>query len=272
MTIAVGFTCVDGLMLLADTEVSMSTMKVSGQKFRIGGYSSGVHFVLIGAGSSDMSDLAYENIQARLPGIASLAEGKLAVSEVIQDIWERYLFPDPKAAQRSFDVMVGLWAPEDAPRTLLLKSSRNVVVEVPTFDALGTGWELAASQFARYYRKGIAIQRGVPLAVQVLRETKKYVQNCGGESHVVAVRGIDGACIPLAQGDIEFIERYQEGFDGAVNQLLLDGQDVTVDGDTYCRLIEKAALTLQNLRSNEFIRQQREVFEEANAKREDSKD
>lgn len=261
MTIAAGFTCENGIILCADTEVSLSTFKVSGPKAYIQNKGD-LRWGIVGAGLTDSVDMAIQKVWDALAGCDSIYEAKGAIEATIAIVYKNYLFPDPEGlAKRDFQLLIGLWHNGEMA---LLKTSRLIVVDVPRYDVVGSGWELASYLLDQLHTADMHTGRGLVLATNVLMQTKKYCQACGGESHIIRIHKKYGIAF-MSTRQIEDQERFMKAFNAAVAPVLFAGPDLNVSSEEFGQVIAKAAETIETLRSNDFIKEQSRDIKQLNA-------
>lgn len=248
MTIAAGFTCSDGAILFSDTEETLQSIKLPGHKGRLSPPDGRrLTVAMVGAGRTDSVTLLMEHVASALANVENVLDATVALRKAVRDVWVDHFLPDQAMAQMNPQLIVTLADPDDFS---ILKTDRTAAVHVAAYDAIGSGWETASSVFGRFYTPKMPLARAIALATYVLSQTKRYATGCGGESDIIAVTRNKSMFIDPRM--ISDMERFQNQFDAAIGKLMLDGQDMTVDGDRYTALVYKAADTIATLRSNDF--------------------
>jgi 20S proteasome alpha/beta subunit len=256
MTIAAGLVCSDGVVLFADTEMSLSTFKLGGAKAFVctkGKVKVGV----VGAGHTDYIEHAITEICRTVHDCNSTVSAYRSICKVLVDVHKEHIYPDPNASKHSIQLLIGVSEPGN--KALLFKTFNTVVNKVYSFEAIGTGWELASYLLDKSYRESVTVAGGVVVATKVLLETKRYVQGCGGDSHVIYMS--DGIADFVAEDQIEDRERYLKAFDQAIEPVMMAGPDLKVTQNEFMQLIAKSAQTLETLRSTKFLQIQNEMLQ-----------
>lgn len=256
MTIAAGFVCNDGLVLCADTEVSLSSFKISGVKAYIapdGPVKAGI----VGAGWTDGITWFRDRLADSIDHVSNIPQAQALIEDLLAEIYRKHIYPDPHGHRNDFEMLIGLWTDG---HTRLLKTAKTAVIQVSYFEALGTGWELASYFLDRMYSPTQSTWTGIALATHMLMHVKKHVQGCGGESHIIHLKN-NGHCDFVTTPQIEDTERFLVAFDKAIRPVLFAGPDLNVDQEAFGRLIADAAQRLETLRSNRFIQVQQLVKE-----------
>src|SRR5687768_4108858 len=105
MTIAAGILCDDGIVLCADSEVSLSTFKLTALKAFIGGpRDAPLRAAVVGAGNSDMIELAKQKIASKLMTATTINEAWGGIADAMTDVYSSYMYPDPESHKRDFDL------------------------------------------------------------------------------------------------------------------------------------------------------------------------
>lgn len=250
MTIAAGFVCQDGLILCADTEESLTTFKVRTPKLYMQP-TGDLRWAIVGSGWSSSVELAIQKIWDGLSGllVETVDAAHTAIEQVVADVYKTYIFPDPEGSKRDFSLLIGLW--DKSGETLLLRTDRLVVIRVSEREVIGCGWELASYLLDQTYDPKMGIARGMILATHVLMETKKYVQNCGGDSHIIRI-GKDGFVNGMSLDQISDQETFLTSFNAAIRPVMFAGPDLNVSGSEFGEVVARAAQTIETLRSTRF--------------------
>jgi 20S proteasome alpha/beta subunit len=183
MTVAAGLVCKDGIVLSADTEMSVGdTGKFQQSKIisldEIGGYA-------VYAGDAGF----VAEIVPQLSKTVRSERGKPDIATTVGKEWKRcftehYTKP-PKAEKRFAYLLITLWV---ADRLRLYCALAQNFYEVETFDILGTGADIARAAIAPFYDEDIGIQKAGILSVYGLLQAKGYAQFCGGKTEVLILR------------------------------------------------------------------------------------
>ena len=191
MTIAVGFKCIDGVVLATDSQYTMNPAKFAGQK--IFPIASNGHYALTIAGAGGVSNMkaAVRNIESALKKDIG---AKPATTSQIQDIVEGVLSilypkhldsaPAEKREYLEFNLLVGIWTAQECAS--LFYSDRMTLneVKVPNHQCLGIGSYLAAYLTDVLSAPGMSVEEAKPLAAYIVWAAKEYVEGVGGHTFV----------------------------------------------------------------------------------------
>jgi hypothetical protein len=96
MTIAIGLLCSDGIVLGADREVSLYTLKVREPKAHVLKRVA-LQIGLVGAGSSDLIKLATQELDRKLVDRMTADEVREVIDDLATEIHQRHVLPNPGA-------------------------------------------------------------------------------------------------------------------------------------------------------------------------------
>src|SRR5262249_4539658 len=105
MTIAIGILCSDGVVVGADREVTLDTLKVQDKKAHLLKRNN-VSLGLVGSGSLDLISKAAQELDRRLTDEMSQDALKAAVENLAQEFHERYVLGNPNA-DHVLDLLIG---------------------------------------------------------------------------------------------------------------------------------------------------------------------
>lgn len=187
LTIAAAFLCRDGLVLCADTEETRGEMKFQAPKLVVcpeGEESSKRKAVFAGAGDSAFIDKLVDEMWSAgrfaLDGIESMFE---AMEDACIRVHQRYWGIYPPDARPEAHIIFGI---VEGGETRLYKATGPIVNRVAKYELTGSGDSLAR-YIASRAETGSSVKEAVGLSVYLLAETKKFVQGCGGASHIVVL-------------------------------------------------------------------------------------
>lgn len=197
MTIAVGFLYKEGLLLCADTQFT-GEIKLLGSKILSYEYKDGSKSAFVVVGHSRYARMCVNLIEESIAELGdsdrSLSKMHLVLVEGIKQLHQGHIFKHPRRDEIIVQFLVGLWSEKD--KALAFYSTQDTAVaRMYGYDCLGSGETLAQYQIRRRYRRVTAANqkprhtekqvRG--LAIEALREVKKYDPNCGGDSECLTL-------------------------------------------------------------------------------------
>jgi hypothetical protein len=138
-------------------------------------------------------------------GLASNPPDKMTSSEIMISIEEAlegfcqdhlYKHPGFDRGEITVQMLIGVWSHLDKFVTLLA-SRDNAVTIVRDYECLGVGQFLAHYLVPTLFRhSAMALNDAANIALHVLKETKAYVDSCGGGSQFIVLRK-DGNFSPI---------------------------------------------------------------------------
>jgi len=203
VTIAAGFQCTDGIVLCADTELTIGVgLKRSGEKVWIHqGPIAPCAVVITGAGSFSYLEMLSEKIFDAIKKTMTLVDIRAVVEREVKAIHTEHLFLFPDQDNRP-QVAILLAARDKTGALMLLQSYETAVSLVEHFQVLGTGTELG-SYLAESVIGVTPNQIAMPVALAklvaayLLEQTKSYVPGCGKDSVIAVLK---------ATGEADFID------------------------------------------------------------------
>lgn len=237
LTIAAGFRFAEGLLLCADTQITyQSFMKLSDSKIVPIEFSSngGSKAVFALTGSVPYCHMAIEHCRRELasqaPNRMSSSEMMICIEEALEGFCQDHLYKHPafERGEISMHMLVGTWSHVDNMLTLLA-TRENAVTKVTDYECLGAGQFLAHYLVPTMFRHSAMSQDdAVNIAVHVMKETKGYVDTCGGSSQLI-VLGKNGVFKHVGYVGLNRSETMSEAFKQAVQRLLVCSADLTAD-------------------------------------------
>ncbi len=190
MTIAAGFRCNEGVVLCADTEITLGDIRQHEGKITTSLYAGLSHVVsFAGAGWTDYIHAAIENAQEGLSECGGIEEIRMHLKERLIQFFDGHLaswagFP---AAERPFvELLIGVTTKAGAC-DLFYNSGTSFY---STRDkAIGSGIILANNLISEYRYGNESLDELCRLATFILAEVKDRVTGCGGQTHLVALQG-----------------------------------------------------------------------------------
>jgi hypothetical protein len=233
MTIAAGFVCLDGIVLCADTqEVISGYTKNNTDKIKLW-KDSGFGIGISGAGETELIEALSDQIRDSLIADYTRAlvrfpdECLKIIQEVLLKFFNTSISPwvsFPKDERPNMpELLILLGVSNDAVHyQCLFRTSGTTVRHIePGADCLGTGLLIAKSLTERLYSCFSEIDDMVIIACYILYHTKKWVDTCGGDTHLL-VSSVENDFFgsPFSSADVQELERIFPLFDSNINNLL----------------------------------------------------
>ena len=208
MTIAIGFTCADALLVCADTELTMSgTSKVHGAKIFREEYSNGARSAIAIAGSINFARMAMQHIEWRIgnlkPESLTMWGVRAEIEAEMREMYHNYIDPHPDRSNVLFGLLIAIWSPADK-RTAIFWTDDAAVNELRGYLPIGIGEYLAHFIIKEEgyipTMKATEVRR---IAVKAIARAKCYVPGCGGFTDVICLSkdGILGTVERLPMSD-----------------------------------------------------------------------
>ncbi|MCI0626779.1 MAG: hypothetical protein L0387_34890 [Acidobacteria bacterium] len=254
MTIAAGFRCSNGVVLCADTQMTVpGTLKYPESKLRVWkGKRAAAYFVF--SGGRDFSRMGIGTlvrafIQAEQKGVDPL----FLVEEECRRIYETY-FPLPASPYETpFELSLLMsYKPSGKPASLW-KITGPVLSPVEEYECIGAGAYLARSIASSFCTPHRGAKKGAVLAAYVLSQTKKHVDGCGGNSQIIIITDKADSYEYLGGPEIELMERAYAGFMSASRNFLIDFADISIDKDQLENRLAAHVLSLKHARQELII-------------------
>jgi hypothetical protein len=263
MTLAIGFTCSDGLVVSADTEYSTDTSKHQAPKLWLFGVPEGdpnppLRVVVSGAGAVGFLHTAAEQIRNGLKPDMD----KNALQGHVQGIVDHLQFnhfanysPDPNR-QPSLDLLVAVWKRgkgKHAPERRLVKAIGTAVSKVWNYEAIGSGRDFANSFIRPLYMTRLSISSAVYLATQTTMYAKRHIPGVGGVTDIAVIHN-DGTWGFVTPQAVAAHEKYLSDLERAIQPAWLGAIDPNVTPASFAAaVLSKMSSSLSAVRTAEFL-------------------
>src|ERR1700678_181282 len=252
LTIAAAFPCTDGVVICADTqEIIPGYVRTDSEKMMV---IQGPHFnvAFTGAGDSDLIEMTVQEMDIQLTKTKASAEWDIrnALKAALLDVFNNHILPDP-------DIL-----PEDRPEllialqydaaTLLYKTLGTRFVRLHSPACVGRGIVLAKSLTAQLFKKDMPLRLGGIVALYVLRQTKRWVDGCGGNSDVLLLSNQDRSVVRISTEEVQTVEKHFDEFNEYIRPLLLATSDRETTDVTFKELMRQFGIEMLGLRSRFF--------------------
>ncbi len=265
VTIAAGFRFHDGVLLCADSELSTGAMKLYASKLipcDLSGQGGG-QFVFAICGSAPYARMAVDKcigvIKTKKPKDRTGAGLRLAIEEAIETFHETHIFHHPLFHQGGGpDFQLLIAARSEVDKTLFLYTSNDAAVnEVEDYECVGAGSFLTHYLVGTmFHHKQMAMPDVANIAIHVLRETKGYVETCGGNSHFIALYR-SGEISPIAHWDVSLKEDFSDIFKGAMNRLFVWAADLNATAEQLRKEFHLSYTVIQSYKESRKREEQR---------------
>jgi len=238
MTIAVGFKCVDGVVLAADSLYTEGTAKLYGQK--IFPIDSNGHYALTIAGAGGVPSMKgiVREIKKRLDRIGPKPADVSRIQSVIESAlcayYPKHIDSAPTDTQGDLGVqlLVGIWTSGDGAR--LFETCRTSAFEIDDHRCIGLGSHLAQYLNDVFFPPGSppSVRLAESLAAYIVKQSKRYMQYCGGRTFVRALLD-DGTDERVRSEEIRDSEEYFEDFFKSLGRMRASRRDADGSGHRH---------------------------------------
>jgi 20S proteasome alpha/beta subunit len=245
MTIVAGFNCADGVVLAADTQITHynnQSQSYEGKIFCVGescyiGYSGDV------AATKEIR----EELEKEVADNRDSPSLHTALKAKIKQIHKEQFTLAPKNEKTILSLLLVI---HEQNKWKLYCTSGGNFFPVDGYQLLGIGHDTGRAVFEPLYSLDLTMQETKNLAAYGLGIVKRYVQGCGGPSHIYAFgndwisRELDPT--PEILTDSEELEERFKFFEKAMRPLLLAFP--SSDSKDFAKRLERFAGELQNFR------------------------
>ena len=181
-----------------------------------------------------------------------------SLEELLNQFHTQQIYPHPdrgKFGGPDFELLIAIWS--EAEGIVFFSTSETTVSEVGKFHVMGVGSDLAHFLLSGIYHHEVMSVRDIAnIGIHVLRETKQWVEYCGGESQFEILYE-DGTIGGVRQKQIRDAETISQSFREAVRRLYLCAADLDMTEERMKDEMEIVMVLLQAARE-ERQRQARE--------------
>jgi hypothetical protein len=246
MTIAAGFKCRDGVILCADSQITLNQGKKYQAKIFGINKRAGIYLVYSGdvVFARELVDILQEALKERI--------GKSAVTDVkkiYKDFRREHYTKLPKDEKTTASILI---TAREGNRILLYYASSGHFMPVDTYEVLGIGQEYGEALFKPLYSKSLSCTEVGYIAIYGLWKVKTFVEGCGGVSHIREIPNEPGF-LPkprwLAETDMKRIEADYEFFETAISPLIPVFPDRQTDRAEFQAQLAQAVNALKKRRT-----------------------
>lgn len=217
MTIAIGFTTVDGLLIGADTEYDDGYTKTYATKiFRIERKGS-CQLMVASSGEEIATKSIVEDLERDIPMHCDLNGVKAQIKNALLNYFNSHIYPRPDLKDYVMEFVIAASTADSG--LSLLKTHNTDVMESESYVFAGSGvlFEYLANI---HYQKWIGHGMGKFLAVYMLKMAKKHCTGCGGDSEIYLWEKEEGRVERVNPREIVQIENMIEEFLPHIGNLL----------------------------------------------------
>jgi hypothetical protein len=212
MTIVAGFCCNDGLVLCADTQITVpGSMKYPESKIRVTPSLQSCPFF---AFCDDMDYQkqciphfgdAIRDAEKNHTSVIAALESKAI--ELHQTYYDLYVDPGEKL---NANMLVSVRI-DNRRRMFRINGPR--VAPVDTLECIGAGNYLARALAGTYWSDGMSMHQTSIICAYILADVKKYVDGCGGDSNIAQLAHDGTWRLFPGEGEIEQIEEIEKAYE-----------------------------------------------------------
>lgn len=192
MTIAIGFSCADALLVCADTQLTVTGItKLHGSKIFRGEYPNGAKSAIAIAGILCYGRMAMQHVEQRIGDLphaeVTIRNIRAEIETEILDMHQKHIYPHPDHYTLSFQLLVAVWSPVDS-RAALFWTEVTAVNELRGYQPIGAGDSLAHYVIkGKGYRPTMREAEVRLIAVEAIAKAKDYVDGCGGFTEIISL-------------------------------------------------------------------------------------
>jgi 20S proteasome alpha/beta subunit len=250
VTIAAGFKCTDGVVLCADSQITLDNSKLSRSKFR--SYASlGCRPAFVFAGDVDFSAMAISSI-ARSLRLAEDRKGDLveALKNEAIAIHKRYYRLSTENRVFDLEALVSL---ELTQKRALYHVHGPTVSPVDRVECIGAGSYLGYYATDTMLSPTASTWEGAHVAAYLLFLTKKYAAYCGSDSEIMILRDDRGwsnfPSDPAESISIREMEADFSSLQSHIREVLLGLVNFSLRSTEYDVVLKRFARRAAELRS-----------------------
>jgi 20S proteasome alpha/beta subunit len=205
VTIAIGLSCNEGIVLAVDSQETVSYLKQDVGKLRTV-ITSGCIVSFAGAGDTDYINTAAELATHRLHEAADFASVVTHLEEKLLAFFGKYVLPwapFPANDRPRVELLMGITMRGEAGQGLYHYG--GTAFHRVSSHSIGAGMLVADDLIANYCFGNHSITDLVKLAIFVLSKAKRQVDGCGGVTNILLIK--DGSFTLCKNEEIEAMEK-----------------------------------------------------------------
>lgn len=209
MTIAAGFLYADGVMLCADSQMTVGSSKLDGMK--VGRFdASWGQVASTFAGNVDFAAAAFQQCERECESADVTDLPVVGLAEVLEDFYRRHVFEHPQFESGEYDYSLLLAIRLNGEsHAKLYRAEQTIFREIKSFDCIGSGEDYGREIVSLLHDPNLTRSRAVALAAYMLGHVKKHAQYCGGKSVILALQHT-GQLDPLETTEVTELANHME--------------------------------------------------------------
>jgi 20S proteasome alpha/beta subunit len=243
MTIAAGFRCVDGVLLAADTEITLAGIgKTHRKKIFAIHINNGCCFTY--AGTPDFAkelEMAADTEAKTKSGEALLQ----AIRHIHEELMHKHFTAPPKSEKTFADVLVTARVNGQA---VLYSAQGRHFARVDRYLVFGIGEHLGEALFEALYDPLMTISQAAFMCIYALRRAKGFVQGVGGDTNLLAVPDEIEGIQYFSQDGIKRVEDDYDSFDVRTREVLLSFPDLDMEESQFSARLKSMEILLKHRR------------------------
>jgi len=266
VTIIAGFQCVDGTVVCADTQETISLGGNSSFKRRVpklrfeqyeghGRELSGLDtaVAICGAGFGPFIDKIADAVWSAAKIASDLPEACDAAEQAIKELYAEFGNIYQTGACPEVELIYSMKMKNESR---LFHATGPIVNEKQGYSTAGSGCYMAAYIAGQMYHEGMTVRQGLILAAYVLFQTKEHADGCGGESHIALLRFLPESSGLIGWNRAEEITNLLKHSQDAIGRLIVDHGNLRIRKAEFLQKGAAALDLLSDLR--EQVREQLE--------------
>jgi 20S proteasome alpha/beta subunit len=243
MTIAAGFRCVDGVLLAADTEITLGGIgKTHRKKIFLIHVNEGCCFTYSGTPDFAKELEAAADIETKTKHGEDLLQ---AIRRIHQELMQKHFTEPPKNEKTFADLLVTVRV---NGRALLYSATGRHFAPVDRYLVFGIGEHLGEALFNTLYHPLMTVEEASFMAIYALRRAKGFVQGVGGKTTLMGVPDSSGGVMFFGEENIKRIEDDFEYFDKEIRPLLFAFANVNLGKKEFSDVLKSTEQLLKNRR------------------------
>jgi hypothetical protein len=213
MTVGVGFRCIDGIVICADTQITFpQSHKYFENKTSFHFYPGAMVGFTYAGNPMLMGSFAYRFLPELEAGLSQGHPSVPLVHCILEDVLEdmNHLETDPDGLEMLCGIVTpAMKSPQEQSQegTALLITNRQIVKEAGNVIYIGVG-DSSLLRFLRglFSSREFTVKQALTLGTYIVLLAKTYIEGCGGETTAI-VMGTDGKLSPVSGSLIAGIEK-----------------------------------------------------------------
>ena len=215
LTVAASLRCKEGLVLCTDSSITDWTDKYDEPKILTRASTAHRAFATTGAGYWDYVKMANELLIPRL--LRNIAVENWDACKIVRDtvteIYRNQIAAYPGPEKPHISMLVGVSERENG--LYVIKATDTAVHLGRDFESIGTGAALARYISSKFFLHELTIHQSVALAGYIVHEAKRYIQDCGGNTYIVALT--DEGHNSVSYSAVRSLDKWYEGLSSMPN-------------------------------------------------------